>query len=119
MYEMATSYSKWLSNIPNGRNIHQNFPFQGPPKYYQTGIFGSKVYHLATLVLNPCAVKWAGRLPTDALTLKHVFLSRRRFAAGIFFSTPSKEAGKKFRFFFNATNEVISKALFQSTERNS
>jgi hypothetical protein len=29
--------------------MYQNFPFQGPPKYTQIGIFGLKINHLATL----------------------------------------------------------------------
>jgi hypothetical protein len=29
---------------------YQHFPFQGPPKYTQFGIFGLKLNHLATLV---------------------------------------------------------------------
>jgi hypothetical protein len=29
--------------------IYQHFPFKGPPKFTQIGIFGLKIYHLATL----------------------------------------------------------------------
>jgi hypothetical protein len=29
--------------------MYQPFPFQGPPKFSQIGIFGLKIYHLATL----------------------------------------------------------------------
>jgi hypothetical protein len=47
---MAKRYTKWLSIIPNGHKIYPHFPFQGPPKYTRTGIFGLKLYHLATLV---------------------------------------------------------------------
>jgi hypothetical protein len=36
--------------IPNGQRICQTFPFQGPPKFTQIGIFGLKIYHLATLL---------------------------------------------------------------------
>jgi hypothetical protein len=32
--------------------IYQPFPFQGPPKFTQIGIFGSIMYHLATLPLR-------------------------------------------------------------------
>jgi hypothetical protein len=33
----------------NGHNIYHYFPFQGPQKSTQIGIFGLKIYHLATL----------------------------------------------------------------------
>jgi hypothetical protein len=29
--------------------MYQHFPFQGPPKFTHIGIFGLKMYHLATL----------------------------------------------------------------------
>jgi hypothetical protein len=29
--------------------MYQHFPFQGPPKFTQIGIFGLKINHLATL----------------------------------------------------------------------
>jgi hypothetical protein len=45
-YQMAI---KWLCYIPNGHRISQLFPFQCPPKVTQIGIFGLKIYHLATL----------------------------------------------------------------------
>jgi hypothetical protein len=38
-----------MYNIPNGHKIYQHFPFQGPPKFTQIGIFGFKTNHLATL----------------------------------------------------------------------
>jgi hypothetical protein len=44
MYKIAVLY------ITNGQRIHQPFPFQGPQKFTQIGIFGLKIYHLATLV---------------------------------------------------------------------
>jgi hypothetical protein len=57
IYQMATKYTKWQQNIPNGRKIdptiiertnifccHQN------PKFTQIGNFGLKIYRLATLV---------------------------------------------------------------------
>jgi hypothetical protein len=37
-------------NIQNGHKIYEHFPFQGPSKISQIGIFGMKIYHLATLV---------------------------------------------------------------------
>jgi hypothetical protein len=37
---MAEIFSKWTYNLPND---------QGPPKFTQIGIFGLKMYHLATL----------------------------------------------------------------------
>jgi hypothetical protein len=40
-------------NIPNGRKngrkIYQRLLLQDPPKFTQLGIFGLKIYHLATL----------------------------------------------------------------------
>jgi hypothetical protein len=47
---MAVIYSKWPKNIPN------LFPFQCPPKFTQIGIFGLKIYHLATPELPLCGV---------------------------------------------------------------
>jgi hypothetical protein len=43
---------------PNGQIIYQPFPFQGPPKFTQIGLFGLKIYNLATL--NECSAtsKW-------------------------------------------------------------
>jgi hypothetical protein len=38
-------------NIPNGHKIYQHFPFQGPPKFTQMGIFGLK-NHLASLATS-------------------------------------------------------------------
>jgi hypothetical protein len=48
-FQMSKTYTKWPKNIPNGLKIYQDFPFRGPPKYTQIGIFGLKIYHLATL----------------------------------------------------------------------
>jgi hypothetical protein len=52
IYQMTTKctkclyeiYTKWTSNITNGHKIYQHFPFQSPPKYTQTRIFGLKIY---------------------------------------------------------------------------
>jgi hypothetical protein len=33
----------------NGHNRYRHFPCQGRPKFTQIGIFGLKIYHLATL----------------------------------------------------------------------
>jgi hypothetical protein len=49
-FQMATQYNKCPLNIPNGHKIYQYFPFQGPPKYTQGGIFGMKIFHLASLL---------------------------------------------------------------------
>jgi hypothetical protein len=46
-YQIAIKYSKWL-----GKCTYKNFPFQGPSKYAQIGIFGMKMFHLAILVLS-------------------------------------------------------------------
>jgi hypothetical protein len=51
-YQQAIKYNQY---IPNGRKIYQHLPFQGPPICIQIGIFGLKIYHLATLVL--CCVQ--------------------------------------------------------------
>jgi hypothetical protein len=37
----------------NGYKIYQHLPFQAVPKVTQTGTFGLKIYHLATLQLMP------------------------------------------------------------------
>jgi hypothetical protein len=42
-------YTKWPHNTTIGHKIYQYFSFQGPPKYTLIGIFGMKIYHLATL----------------------------------------------------------------------
>jgi hypothetical protein len=36
--------------MPKGRKIYKHRPLQAPPKITQIGIFGVKIYHLATLV---------------------------------------------------------------------
>jgi hypothetical protein len=36
-------YKKRPQTTPNGHKIYQHFPFKGPPKYTQIGIFGLKV----------------------------------------------------------------------------
>jgi hypothetical protein len=65
---LVTTYQNWgiynklphnipnVQNIPIGRkidNVHKIckcLPLQDPPKFTQIGIFGLKMYHLATLV---------------------------------------------------------------------
>jgi hypothetical protein len=37
------------TNIPNGNNIYQQFPLEGPPKFSQIDILGLKIFHLASL----------------------------------------------------------------------
>jgi hypothetical protein len=52
IYQITTTYTKWLLNIPNDRkidkmsNIYTNISLQSLPKL---GFFGLKMYHLATL----------------------------------------------------------------------
>jgi hypothetical protein len=41
-----------MNYIPHGQKIYQHFPFQGPPNFTQIGIFGSKINHLATLLIS-------------------------------------------------------------------
>jgi hypothetical protein len=66
IYQMAIKYrkmdvnnSKWPMNIPNAHWIYQHFLFQGPPKYTQNGIFGLKIYHLATLAVMSASMSRA------------------------------------------------------------
>jgi hypothetical protein len=47
---MPIKYTQWSSTIPNDQNMYEHFPFKGPPKYTQIGIFGLKRNHLATLI---------------------------------------------------------------------
>jgi hypothetical protein len=46
---MATKYTKWPNNRPNGHIIYEHLPLQHPEKFTQTGVFGLKICHLATL----------------------------------------------------------------------
>jgi hypothetical protein len=52
---MTTKFTKWPYNIPFGRKMDttaikwQHLPLQDLPKFTQIGIFGLKIYHLATL----------------------------------------------------------------------
>jgi hypothetical protein len=39
---MATKYTKWPWNGPNGHKIYQHFQLQDPPRFSQIGIFGLK-----------------------------------------------------------------------------
>jgi hypothetical protein len=49
IYQMTRKlYTEWPQNIPNGRRIDQRLILQDPPKCTQIGIFGLKIYHLAT-----------------------------------------------------------------------
>jgi hypothetical protein len=43
--------TKLLQNIPNCSKIYQHLPWQDPPKFTQIGIFGLKIYNLATLYI--------------------------------------------------------------------
>jgi hypothetical protein len=49
---MPTKF-QMVEYIPNDQRIYQPFPFQGPQKFTQIGIFGLKIYHLATLSGHP------------------------------------------------------------------
>jgi hypothetical protein len=46
---MAVKYTKWTSDLPNGRKIYHHLQLQDPPRFTQIWIFGLKRYHLATL----------------------------------------------------------------------
>jgi hypothetical protein len=50
LYQMAITYPKCLTNIPNGQYKHKHFPIKGPQKLTQIWIFGLKINHLATLI---------------------------------------------------------------------
>jgi hypothetical protein len=49
-------YTKWIESIQNGKNrsyghkLYQHRPWLDSPKFTQIGIFGMKIYHLATLM---------------------------------------------------------------------
>jgi hypothetical protein len=49
IYQNGENIYKITTTLPNGHKIYQHFPFQGPPKFTQSGIWGFKIYHLATL----------------------------------------------------------------------
>jgi hypothetical protein len=62
IYQKQGKCTKWpqqIRNIPKDRKIEpmsikyvcQHQPLQDPPKFTQSGIFGMKIYHLATLVV--------------------------------------------------------------------
>jgi hypothetical protein len=56
---MATKYTKWLQNIPIGSKIDQtaqNMPTTSM-KFNQIGIFGLKIYDLATLRRPQCSFR--------------------------------------------------------------
>jgi hypothetical protein len=76
------------------RKIYQHYPFQGPPIFTQVGIFGMKIYHLATLMpfsfKTDCLVFFsisvilvevtqAGRLFKGSKTDLKKFLQKRGF----------------------------------------
>jgi hypothetical protein len=44
---MAINFNKIAIKIPNGLEIYQNFPPQGPYKYTKIGTFGMQLNHLA------------------------------------------------------------------------
>jgi hypothetical protein len=37
--QLATKYTKWTENLPNGRKIYRHLPLQDPPNFAQIGIF--------------------------------------------------------------------------------
>jgi hypothetical protein len=49
IYQMATKYTKCPNDRPKGHKMHTHVPFQDPPKFTQFRIFGLKICHLATL----------------------------------------------------------------------
>jgi hypothetical protein len=72
IYQMTIKNIKLPQNIPNGRKVHkpnghkiyQHLLLQGHPKFTQIGIFGMKIYHLATpvsVVFNCMCVRCVAR----------------------------------------------------------
>jgi hypothetical protein len=49
-YHVTTRYVKWPQNVTNDLKICHHFRVQDPLNFIQIGIFGMKIYHLATLV---------------------------------------------------------------------
>jgi hypothetical protein len=50
LYQIATEYIKWPENRQNGHKIYQHLSLQDPPKFTQSGIFGFKICHPATML---------------------------------------------------------------------
>jgi hypothetical protein len=50
IYQMTSKHTTWPYNRPNGLKIHQYLLLQDDPKFTEIGIFGLKIYHLATLI---------------------------------------------------------------------
>jgi hypothetical protein len=53
IYQMTTKC------IPNGHKMYQHLSLQDPPKFTQIGIFGLKMYNLATLSISRSTL-WKG-----------------------------------------------------------
>jgi hypothetical protein len=49
---MTIKFKKWQQTTPNGHKIYQHYPFKGPPKYTQIGIFCMTINHLATVAVG-------------------------------------------------------------------
>jgi hypothetical protein len=49
---MATKYTKWPQNIPNGHKIDQHLSLQDPLNFTQIGIFGLKKMPFGNRVSN-------------------------------------------------------------------
>jgi hypothetical protein len=67
---MATKYTKWPQNIPNGLYNYQHLPLQNPPKFTQIGIIGLKICHLATLAVTAETLNAAPNLFFDNASLE-------------------------------------------------
>jgi hypothetical protein len=52
---IASKYTEWPQNIPNGHKMYQHFPLQDPPKYTKIGIFGFKNIPSGKPGANQCA----------------------------------------------------------------
>jgi hypothetical protein len=57
---MAMKYPNWLKYFPNGQKIYQHLSLQDTPRFTKIGIFGLKIYHLATVVITIGFRTWTG-----------------------------------------------------------
>jgi hypothetical protein len=43
IHHFTKEYTQWPQNIPDGHNIYHHFPFKGPPKYTQLGLWYANI----------------------------------------------------------------------------
>jgi hypothetical protein len=73
-YQMVTDYTKCPKYILNCHRAYQPFQFQGPRKFTQIGIFGLKIYHLATLIPD----RKKAEIKSKCISLTQRFLCRKK-----------------------------------------